>query len=73
MQGIKPCPHCAGVAYLYSNYSYKCRTHFVYVKCEICGSQGKTYRSNTDPEKDDWMSTACESAVEAWNMRVPIE
>ena len=67
---IKPCPHCGGVSYLNSNYSYKARTYFVFVKCDICGSQGKIYSSADEPAAVEWNNEACDSAVEAWNMRV---
>lgn len=66
---IKRCPHCAGASYLHSNYSYKCRCFFVFVKCEICGAQGKVYKSAEEPAAADWQNEACNDAVEAWNMR----
>ena len=66
---IKPCPHCGGVSYLNSNFSYKTRSYFIFVKCEICGATGKTAGSKENPAADDWQSDACERAVEAWNMR----
>lgn len=66
---IKPCPHCRGASYLASNYSYKTRAHFVFVRCEFCGSQGKIYHSPEDPEADGWDSAPCRAAVKAWNMR----
>lgn len=66
---IKPCPHCGGGASLYDNYSRRYRSYFVFVKCDICGSQGKTYRSEIDPEEIDWNNDACEDAIRAWNMR----
>lgn len=66
---IKTCPHCGGVSFLNANYSYKARAYFVFVKCDICGSQGKIYRSDEDPAAAEWNNEACNSAVEAWNMR----
>ena len=66
---IKTCPHCGGSACLNSNYSYKTRSHFVFVKCDICGAQGKIYNSPEDPETEGWNNTACNDAVKAWNMR----
>lgn len=66
---IKPCPHCGGVAYLNSNYSYRRRTFFVFVKCDICGSQGKIYNSQDEPNEVDWNNRSCIDAVTAWNMR----
>lgn len=66
---IKHCPHCAGVSYLHSNYSNKYRCFFVFVKCDICGAQGKAYKSAEAPSETDWESEACIDAIEAWNMR----
>lgn len=66
---IKSCPHCGGIGNLSSNYSYKARSYFVFVKCDICGAQGKIYRQDTDPASDSWDTPTCDSAVEAWNMR----
>lgn len=68
---IKTCPHCGGNAYLNQNYSYKARSYFVFVKCDICGAQGKIYNSREEPAAADWNNTACNDAVSAWNMRTP--
>ena len=65
----KPCPHCGGDSFLTCNYSQKVRRYFVYVKCDICGAQGKTYTSVEDPATTGWDSPACQSALTAWNMR----
>lgn len=71
MDNIKACPHCGGAACLNANYSYKARAYFVFVKCNICGATGKTYRDDKDPGADcnDWRTASCNDAVEAWNMR----
>ena len=66
---IKRCPHCAGSACLNSNYSYKIRQYFVFVKCDICGAQGKFYKSETEPAAEEWDSQPCRDAIDAWNMR----
>lgn len=66
---IKPCPHCGGVACLTQNYSYKIRSYFVFVSCNICNAQGKTFRSTEEPAAVGWNNTACNDAVSAWNMR----
>lgn len=68
---IKSCPHCGGAAWLNSNYSYKCRTYFVFVKCDICGAQGKAYNSKEEPAAADWDNQPCKDAIAAWNMRTP--
>ena len=66
---IKTCPHCNGVGYIEQNYSHKLRCYFVFVKCDVCGAQGKIYRSDSDAEFDNWDNIACRSAVMAWNLR----
>jgi len=70
---IKTCPHCGGVACINANYSYKVRKYFVFVKCDICGAQGKAYISEEEPAAADWDNTACRDAVSAWNMRTGAE
>lgn len=66
---IKVCPHCGGKSYLNTNYSYSLKAYFVFVKCEMCSAQGKSFRSQEHPERSDWENEACCSAVNAWNMR----
>lgn len=68
---IKTCPHCGGAACLTQNYSYKARSYFVFVKCDICGAQGKIYNSADEPATTGWNNTACNDAIAAWNMRTP--
>lgn len=70
---IKTCPHCGGTACLNANYSYKTRTYFVFVKCDICGAQGKITTSQEDPAADEWNNAACNTALEAWNLRKGVE
>lgn len=66
---LKPCPFCGGTGNLYCNYSRAYRGYFVSVKCDICGSSGKPYRSSDDPEDSNWSNYACAQACAAWNMR----
>ena len=66
---LKPCPHCGGKAFLNSNYSRRAQMYFVFVKCDICGAQGKAYRSYIDPSDTNWTNQACMDAAAAWNMR----
>lgn len=66
---LKRCPHCGGTASLNANYSYKTRSYFVFVKCDICGAQGKVYNSETEPAAAEWDNISCTDAVNAWNMR----
>lgn len=67
---VKTCPHCGGTACLNANCSYKKRTYFVFVRCDICGAQGKVYSSPEDPAAENWENDACIDAIKAWNMRV---
>jgi transcription elongation factor Elf1 len=68
---ILSCPHCGGSSYLHANYSHKIKNggYFVFVKCDICGAQGKAYTCVQDPVADEWDNQACRDAVAAWNMR----
>lgn len=66
---IEFCPHCGGTACLNQNYSYKTRSFFVFVKCDICGATGKTYHSNDDAAEAGWNNAPCNDAIAAWNMR----
>jgi len=66
---LKKCPHCGGDACLHSSYSYKSRKYFVFVKCNICGSQGKIIASSDNPAESEWNDVACNDAVSAWNLR----
>ena len=66
---IKTSPHCGGKSSLNSNYSYKARNYFTFVKCDICGAQGKIYASEEDPAAANWDNQPCRDAIEAWNMR----
>lgn len=70
---IKPCPHCKGTAYINAFYSYKAHSYYVFVKCNICGAQGKVYNSPIEPSAEGWDTEACYSAVGAWNMRNGVE
>ena len=63
---MKTCPHCGGEGKLTCNYSRATRGYFVFVKCAMCGSQGKIYSTNTKPNGID---KVCTDAVKAWNMR----
>lgn len=70
-EGIRPCPHCGGVAWLTQNYNRRAKTYFVLVKCDVCGAQGKIYNSQEEPAATGWDNEACMSAIRAWNMRTP--
>lgn len=52
-----------------SNYNSRARSFFVFVRCDICGAQGKTYTSPEPPQEANWENLACYDAIRAWNMR----
>lgn len=66
---LKACPFCGQKqATVFKNCGRK--GVFVYVKCEFCGSQGKTYGTPLDYDDPTiWDSHECGLAVRAWNMR----
>lgn len=66
---IKTCPHCGGSACLNANFSYKTRSYYIFVKCDICGAHGKTYCSTENPAMENWDNVQCKDAINAWNMR----
>ena len=66
---IRPCPHCGGDGTLCSHYSEKVSGYFVFVKCDICRSQGTIFLDHTDPSDNDWRDIPCNKAVRAWNRR----
>lgn len=70
IDGLKSCPFCGGDADYCCNYSYKTHVYFVMVKCTVCGSQGKVYSVNEDPEDEDWQNDACIAAAKLWNRRI---
>lgn len=70
---IYNCPHCGGESFLNQTYSHRIGTFFVFVKCDICHSQGKVFKSDAEPAANEWNTAACRSAVKAWNMRTPLE
>lgn len=66
---LKACPFCGQeTAALYRSSGR--HGVFLYVKCEFCGAQAKTY--STDLDYDDpeiWESSSANLAVRSWNMR----
>lgn len=60
-----------GLATLTANYSSRVGGYFVFVKCDICGAQGKAFISFSNPDSAavQWENPPCINAVEAWNMR----
>ena len=70
---IKPCPHCAGNAELWANYNRKINGYFVFVKCSLCGAQGRIYMSRKNPEFYGWDIDPCLYALESWNQRITVK
>lgn len=73
MTPIKNCPHCGGPARLHQRYARQMREYMIFVKCDICGAQGKIYNTEQEASEIDWTGTACSLAAAAWNMRYPEE
>lgn len=69
MDTMKKCPHCGGRARAQSNYSQTANGYFIFIRCTVCGSQGKTCFSYTDPADDEQDNEALSNAISAWNMR----
>lgn len=67
---IRPCPFCNGDAGLCSTYSGRIRKYFIFVKCEMCGAQGKAFSDVDDPDLCNWDNDNCNRAINAWNLRV---
>lgn len=70
---IFPCPHCGGSARICQRYNYNARCYYVFVRCDICGSQGKSYKSTGDIYDPEYNDTADIDAISAWNMRTPLK
>ncbi len=66
---IKACPFCGGQATLNQRYSAKQHKYMVFMKCDICGSQGKIYAGAAAPSENEWNTQECYDAINAWNMR----
>lgn len=66
---IKNCPHCGGEGFLTQDYNSRLCSYFIYVKCNICGAQGKVVYDRTSAANKDWNTTSCDRALAAWNMR----
>lgn len=68
MEVLKPCPHCGGEANLINCDSVKRKRIFVYVKCSVCGAQGKTFTIGRNAEMGE-NNPANKWAANAWNLR----
>lgn len=66
---IKPCPHCGGSGCLISKYSYRLKTYMVYVRCDVCGAQGRIYTTDSEKDFESWDSDTAYCAISAWNLR----
>ena len=70
---LLPCPFCEGDAVLAADFNGRYRKWFVFVKCEKCGSRGKTFMSYSDPGRFRWSNSPCNNAVKSWNKRAYID
>ncbi len=68
MQKIKKCPFCGGDGELTQRYNSRYDNYFVFVACNLCNAQSKTFTSRDDLSESEWNTNACEKAVKAWNM-----
>lgn len=68
---FKRCPFCGSEQVgLYRSFNNKSRLLFVYVKCELCGGQAKTYVNRRQADDETfWDDESCNKATNAWNMR----
>lgn len=69
MFALKRCPFCGGNGDINRRWSNKNKVYFTFVRCEICGAQGKPFTEIDRNNGLDWETEACYSAVMAWNMR----
>lgn len=66
---IKTCPHCGGEAMLKRNYNKEMHYYFMFVKCRVCGAQGKITGSDEDFTTEVYLNNL-QAAIDAWNTRV---
>lgn len=66
---LKQCPHCGGTASLISKRNSRAMGYFVFVRCDVCGAQGKACYSSAPPELEGEGTQACKEALAAWNLR----
>lgn len=67
MEYMKNCPFCNGEPTLFSTrgkYGY-----FVFIKCDLCGAQGKTFKMGETREENWQDSVEAQNAIKMWNMR----
>jgi len=65
---LRRCPFCGGKAVLMWNYSGG--FYYTRVKCTVCDTQCKSYRSEVSPSDKGWDTPSCRKAVAIWNTRV---
>lgn len=66
---INGCPFCGGSASINQRYSPKQDLYLVFMKCDICGAQGKIFTGEDAPSANEWNTKQCHDAIGAWNMR----
>ena len=72
---LKDCPFCgeSDDLSLYSKWSYKTKSYFIWAECGLCGCRSKAFGSDEDPTESDWSNTACNRAIKSWNRRVTVD
>ena len=69
MEKIKTCPHCGGSASLRTNYNSNREVYYVFVRCDVCGAQGKLFYTKENPQTAEEDTYCNRGAIAAWNMR----
>lgn len=64
------CPFCGGMADVRANWWEKGRRYLIYVQCQRCNAQTKTFQEHDNPARYDWDTPAVDMATDAWNTRV---
>lgn len=70
MNKVKICPFCGGQACLHSIYEREPDLYYVFIRCTICGAEGKKIPSWERPAECEWSNNPCDLASAAWNMRI---
>ena len=65
----KPCPCCGGASCLHSNYLREPDLYYVFVRCTVCGTEGKKIPTWDRPSEYEWRGNEANLAISAWNMR----
>ena len=67
---IKRCPFCGGLADVRARWWGTGKTYIVFVQCQVCNAQTKTFPEEDNPARYNWETPAVELAIDTWNKRV---